>query len=279
MKNLYGIVLSIFWIALGLSGCFFGESNVHYNPSIYPASSDTTRNYGKPNTSEQAHKATMKPYKVKGKWYYPTNVALGETYDGIASWYGPKFHGKKTSNGETYSMYAHTAAHKTLPMNTIVRVTSKENGKSTIVRINDRGPFVTGRIIDLSNSAAKDIDMVGKGTARVRVEVIGFNGAISDSMPLNQETLAHSEYKVAHTEQSMQLSQFLVQIGAFRNKEGARSYQKKHANQYGYQAVIREYTFDGKTIYRVMLSGFKSEAEARDFIASERIAGAFIATD
>ncbi|WP_297814103.1 septal ring lytic transglycosylase RlpA family protein [uncultured Helicobacter sp.] len=231
------------------------------------------------NTSKQAHKATMKPYKVNGKWYYPTNVALGETYDGIASWYGPKFHGKKTSNGETYSMYAHTAAHKTLPMNTIVRVTSKENGKSTIVRINDRGPFITGRIIDLSNSAAQDIEMVGKGTARVRLEVIGFNGAISDSMPLNQETLAQSEYKIAHTQESMQLSQFLVQIGAFKNKEGAKNYQKKHANKYGYQVVIREYLLKEATIYRVMLSGFKSEAEARDFIASEKIAGAFITTD
>ncbi|TLD88238.1 septal ring lytic transglycosylase RlpA family protein [Helicobacter sp. MIT 05-5294] len=231
------------------------------------------------NNSQQAQKATMKPYKVNGKWYYPTNVALGETYDGIASWYGPKFHGKKTSNGETYSMYAHTAAHKTLPMNTIVRVTSKENGKSTIVRINDRGPFVAGRIIDLSNSAAKDIEMVGKGTARVRIEVIGFNGAISDSMPLNQETLARSEYKVAHTQQSMQLSQFLVQIGAFRKKEGAISYQKTHAKQYDYQVVIKEYMLQGSVIYRVMLSGFKSEAEARDFVASQKITGAFITTD
>ena len=77
-------------------------------------------------------------------------------------------------------------------MNTIVRVTSKENGKSTIVRINDRGPFVSGRIIDLSNSAARDIDMIAKGTANVRIEVIGFNGSISSSMPLTKEALAKS---------------------------------------------------------------------------------------
>nr|WP_275050953.1 septal ring lytic transglycosylase RlpA family protein [Helicobacter sp. MIT 05-5294] len=280
MKNFCRIPLSFaifFVVGLGWSGCSFGENNVYYNPS--PTSATSTPDYGVMNNSQQAQKATMKPYKVNGKWYYPTNVALGETYDGIASWYGPKFHGKKTSNGETYSMYAHTAAHKTLPMNTIVRVTSKENGKSTIVRINDRGPFVAGRIIDLSNSAAKDIEMVGKGTARVRIEVIGFNGAISDSMPLNQETLARSEYKVAHTQQSMQLSQFLVQIGAFRKKEGAISYQKTHAKQYDYQVVIKEYMLQGSVIYRVMLSGFKSEAEARDFVASQKITGAFITTD
>ena len=221
------------------------------------------------NNSQQSQKATMRPYQINGKWYYPTMVALGETYEGIASWYGPKFHGKKTSNGETYSMYAHTAAHKTLPMNTIVRVTSKENGKSTIVRINDRGPFISGRIIDLSNSAARDIDMLQKGTANVRIEVIGFNGAISNSIPLTKETLATSEYKVATTQTSVQLSKFLVQIGAFRNKNGAQ----------GYKAIIKEYSLNGLPIYRVMLSGFQSEAEARDFISLQKIAGAFITTE
>ncbi|MBD5165648.1 septal ring lytic transglycosylase RlpA family protein [Helicobacter sp.] len=273
MRNLSRVFLVSVAIIASFCGCS-RESNVHYNPAT-PATPD----YGVMNTSKQAHKATMKPYKVNGKWYYPTNVALGETYDGIASWYGPKFHGKKTSNGETYSMYAHTAAHKTLPMNTIVRVTNKENGKTTIVRINDRGPFVAGRIIDLSNSAAKDIDMVGKGTAPVRLEVIGFNGTISDSMPLNQETLARSEYKIAHTQQSVQLSRFLVQIGAFRNKKGAESHQGTHTNQYGYPAIIKEYTLQGMPIYRVFLSGFQSEAEAKDFIASQRITGAFITTE
>ncbi len=238
-----------------------------------------TPHYGTINSSQQAHKATMRPYQINGKWYYPTMVALGETYDGIASWYGPKFHGKKTSNGEIYSMYAHTAAHKTLPMNTIVRVTNKENGKTTIVRINDRGPFISGRIIDLSNSAARDIDMIKKGTANVRIEVIGFNGAISNSMPLTKETLAKSEYKVAFTQSQVQLSRFLVQIGAFRNKNGAQRFQQAHANSHGYKAIIKEYVLDGLPIYRVMLSGFQSEAEARDFIATQKIAGAFITTE
>nr|WP_324735768.1 septal ring lytic transglycosylase RlpA family protein [Helicobacter mesocricetorum] len=229
--------------------------------------------------SPQIQKATMRPYQINGKWYYPTTVALGESYDGIASWYGPNFHGKKTSNGETYSMYAHTAAHKTLPINTIVRVTNKENGKSTIVRINDRGPFVAGRIIDLSNSAARDIDMIKKGTARVKVEVIGFNGTISNSIPLTKTALAQSEYKVSQTQTSMQLSKFLVQIGAFRNKEGAIRFQHTHTSSNGYKAIIKEYMLDETPIYRVMLSGFQSETEARDFIASQKISGAFITTE
>lgn len=108
------------------------------------------------------HRATMRPYKIAGKWYYPTLAKVGDVQRGIASWYGPNFHSKKTSNGEIYNMYADTAAHKTLPMNTMVRVDNKENGKSVIVRINDRGPFVSGRIIDLSNKAAHAIGMVKK---------------------------------------------------------------------------------------------------------------------
>lgn len=268
----FGIFFKIFvasFILLLLAGCGSKKISIPYNGS--------TPNYGTMHNSAQVQRATMRPYQINGKWYYPTTVTLGESYDGVASWYGPKFHGKKTSNGETYNMYAHTAAHKTLPMNTIVRVTSKENGKSTIVRINDRGPFIAGRIIDLSKAAANDISMTG--LARVRVEVIGFNGAISNSLPLNQETLAQSEYKVTTTQKTMQLSQFLVQIGAFRRKEGAQTYQKSYANIQGYQTIIKEYLFEGSPIYRVMLSGFKSEAEARDFIASQKIAGAFIAAE
>lgn len=255
---------------LFLSGC--GSKEIAYNPN--------SPNYGSMNNSQQVQQATMRPYQINGKWYYPTTVALGETYDGIASWYGPKFHGKKTSNGETYSMYAHTAAHKTLPMNTIVRVTSKENGKSTIVRINDRGPFVAGRIIDLSNSAAQDIDMLAKGTARVRLEVIGFNGAISDSAGLNKETLASTEYKIqSFSQKTIELSHFMVQIGAFRNQQGAMNFSLNHQNYSGYKAVVREFDLEGAPIYRVMLSGFQSEAEARDFIAQQKITGAFIVTE
>lgn len=91
---------------------------------------------------------------------------------GVASWYGPGFHGRLTANGERYDMYAKTAAHKTLKFGTKVKVTNQNNGKSVVVRINDRGPFVGGRVIDLSKSAADAIDMVGPGTAPVTVEVI-----------------------------------------------------------------------------------------------------------
>lgn len=111
-----------------------------------------------------------KPYTIRGERYYPIDSAHGFVEEGLASWYGADFHGKKTANGEIYNMYAETAAHKILPLNSKVRVTNLENGRSMEVRINDRGPFVKGRIIDLSKTAAEKLGIIGPGTARVRVE-------------------------------------------------------------------------------------------------------------
>jgi len=119
-------------------------------------------------------KGTQKPYEVDGVRYDPLLKADGFVEMGVASWYGPGFHGKKTSNGETYNMHGMTAAHKTLPMNVFVRVVNLDNSTQTIVRVNDRGPFVAGRVIDLSQAAAKEINVVGKGTARVRIEALGY---------------------------------------------------------------------------------------------------------
>ncbi len=214
------------------------------------------------NNSASMQRATMRPYTVGGRMYYPTVVKTGNIYRGIASWYGPNFHGRRTSNGEWYDMYAMTAAHKTLPMNTIVKVTNLLNGKSAIVRINDRGPFVKNRIIDLSYAAAKKIGVVAHGTAPVRLEILGFNGKISEPSAKNE---------------SIRLGDFYVQIGSFRRKEGAKIYQNRY-NRYQnrYNTVIVRGIFRGKPIYRVWLNGFKSENEARDFIKSGNFAGAFI---
>jgi len=123
-------------------------------------------------SSSVAQRGTYKvgqPYKIEGITYTPQETfTLNET--GTASWYGPVFHGKSTANGERYDQSDRTAAHRTLQMPAIVRVTNLENGRSTVVRVNDRGPFARSRVIDLSRTAAEEIDMVGKGTARVRVE-------------------------------------------------------------------------------------------------------------
>jgi rare lipoprotein A len=112
-----------------------------------------------------------KPYQIEGAWYYP-KVDYDYSETGIASWYGPNFHGKSTANGEIFDQNALTAAHKTLPMPTIVRVTNLENGRSIEVRINDRGPFKNNRVIDLTRRGAQLLGFEGQGTARVKVQVM-----------------------------------------------------------------------------------------------------------
>jgi rare lipoprotein A len=204
--------------------------------------------------SPAMHKATMRPYEVLGKTYYPTVASVGDEFEGISSWYGPDFHEKKTSSGEIYDMFAYTAASKTLPMNTMVQVYNKDNGKSVTVRINDRGPFVDGRIIDLSNSAAKDIGMVGAGTANVKLTILGFHSKVA--------TTAEEKKEVAET------GKYYVQIGAFTNLNGAKMTKDKFNNtilEKEYKAIIKQTNNDGKLINRVWVSGFKSESEANDF--------------
>ena len=126
-----------------------------------------------------------KPYSVKGVWYYPQiDFAYDET--GVASWYGPGFNGQSTANGETYDENELTAAHKTLPMPTLVRVTNLENGRSIIVRINDRGPFANNRIIDMSRRGAQLLGFEQQGTAKVRVQVLR-----EESMQLAAQASAH----------------------------------------------------------------------------------------
>lgn len=124
-----------------------------------------------PNQQAQGNFKVGKPYTVQGTTYYPT-----ETYSyvetGIASWYGPGFHAQKTASGETYNQNDMTAAHRTLQMPSLVRVTNLDNGRSVVVRVNDRGPFARGRIIDVSAKAANLLGMVGTGTARVKLELL-----------------------------------------------------------------------------------------------------------
>lgn len=129
------------------------------------------KKYNRPESQSQGTFKVGKPYTVMGKTYYPT-----ETYDyvetGIASWYGPGFHGNKTASGEKYNQNELTAAHRTLQMPSLVRVTNLDNGRSVVVRVNDRGPFAKGRIIDVSGRAANLLGMVGTGTARVKLELL-----------------------------------------------------------------------------------------------------------
>lgn len=222
-------------------------------------------------TSAARHKATMRSYRVLGKQYHPTYVEVGQKMKGISSWYGPNFHGKYTSNGEVYDMHARTAAHKTWPMDTMVKVKNLQNGKSTIVRINDRGPFVKGRIIDCSYAAGKEIGLDRMGIAKVSIEVLGFAGKVEPAETRISRKKTQTQTRVA-------LSNFGVQVGAFRRYAGAQTFKNKYSAMYSrYNAKIKKFdNVDGAPLYRVWLMGFGSEQEARDFKNSHSLEGAFI---
>ncbi len=248
----------ILFITILIVGC--GQRPQSYDP-FEIAPNHITIN--PPIKTETMYQATMRPYMIGNIKYYPTVVNVGDKFRGVASWYGDKFHGRRTSNSEIYNMYDLTAAHKTLPMNTIVKVTNLKNGKSVIVRINDRGPFVKSRIIDLSYKAASQIDMIRDGTAKVELEVLSF------------DKTAH-KFANKHPK-SITLENFSVQIGSFSKKRGAQIYKQRYAlvdNRY--QAYIKRYNYDDKILYKVMLKGFKSELEARDFISKGLFKGSFI---
>ncbi|MGQ0527500.1 MAG: septal ring lytic transglycosylase RlpA family protein [Alphaproteobacteria bacterium] len=138
-----------------------------------------------------------RPYEVEGKWYTPQETYT-YTETGIASWYGPGFHGKRTANGEVFDMNELTAAHRTLQMPSLVRVTNLENGRSLVVRVNDRGPFKRSRVIDLSKKAAELLGITGRGTGRVRLDIMGDESRqIASAARMGQDT---SGYEVAMNE-------------------------------------------------------------------------------
>ncbi len=194
-----------------------------------------------------------KPYRVGKTWYQPVSDARGFKQKGIASWYGKKFHGRKTSSGETYNMYAMTAAHKTLPLGTYVHVKSLDNGNEVTVRINDRGPFVRGRIIDLSFSAAKKMDLITSGTARVKIVALEpDNREKKVKKPTQKETVDYHK------------GNFTFQIGAFSDKQNAYRLKDKLDQTYK-NAHGSEYDNGQEILYRVRVGKATSLAQAVEY--------------
>ena len=207
----------------------------------------------KPPTAPQGGKvrATQKPYTVLGQRYEPLKTHVGFTQEGVASWYGKDFHGKKTSNGEVYDMHAMTAAHKTLPLGVFVKVRNKENGQETVVRVNDRGPFVKNRIIDLSYTAAKKLGVDMKGTAPVRIEALGYR-------------VSGGEYSAPETYDS---GNYSVQIGSFKDQQNARRLAEEMRKLHGYSEVKTAMVSD-ELFYQVRAGRYTSLKAAED--AEER---------
>ncbi len=184
-------------------------------------------------------------YKVKGKRYCVKDVPVGYTQVGIASWYGPNFHGKKTATGEIYNMYDLTAAHKTLPLNTYVKVINLENGKSVVVRINDRGPFVKNRILDLSYAAAKKLGITKKGTALVKIIVLGkekkFNYNSNNKNFRNLKKLKFYSYKTLEKIlKKYKNKKVILAVASYKSYYYALK-KYKYLKRKGFKVFLREY--------------------------------------
>ncbi|MCF6291550.1 MAG: septal ring lytic transglycosylase RlpA family protein [Desulfobacterales bacterium] len=241
------ILLIMFFIVSLLGGC--GPKSIPPGPSKRPPSS--------------AVPGTQRPYRINGKTYYPLPSADGFTQTGIASWYGAKFHGRKTANGETYNMYGKTAAHKTLPMNTYLLVKNLRNGRETVVRVNDRGPFVRGRIIDLTKSGAQALGIIKSGTARVRIVALGEAVNYGTGKKKIKRFLPH---------QNFQRGDFYVQIGSFSQRANAVTLSNK-MSAWGRQAVIRTFDRGDRIFYRVQVRAGATLTEARHLEKSLEAAG------
>ena len=184
-----GLIKSIvlLFIAILINGCAETQFVVHGAKKLIQTQKKTEN---VPKT--QGMYKVGQPYRIENTWYYPAED-FNYIETGIASWYGPKFHGKKTANGEIYDMNMLTAAHRTLPMPSVVRVLNLQNGRSLMLRINDRGPFARGRIIDVSRRAAQLLGFHRSGTARVRVEIVADQSqrlklaALRSAIPVNDQ--------------------------------------------------------------------------------------------
>lgn len=196
---------------------------------------------------------TMRPYQIRGRWYRPVEDPDYQEV-GLASWYGDAFNGRPTATGEIFDMYGLSAAHKTLPLPGLVEVTNLSNGRSIVVRVNDRGPFVDGRIIDLSRGAADALDMRAAGVAEVRVRYIGpaprgggtgteYAAATPVAPAPRPRPAAAPPVAVAEN------GSFWVQAGAFSDVDSAR----RIADRLGATAVVQPTDSGGRLLFRVVV--------------------------
>ena len=206
-------------------------------------------------------------YDVLGKRYYVLSSSVGYVERGVASWYGPGFHKVRTSMGEIYDMYGMTAAHKTLPLPAIVRVTNLQNGRSVVVRVNDRGPFVGNRIIDLSYTAAAKLDMLHNGTAMVEVRSVDAPAPAAAAAGPGEQTTS------GVTSAAPPASPLFVQAGAFSDPANAeRLAQKLRGGGYG-KISVRDDEIAGRRMFRVRIGPVPDVAQFDHIVAALEHAG------
>jgi len=220
------------------------------------------------------------PYQINGRTYVP---AFDDAYDrtGVASWYGPGFHGRLTASGEVFDENLMTAAHTTLPIPSLVEVTNIENGRTVVVRLNDRGPFADDRIIDLSRAAATELGFIGQGLANVRVRYLGpvdgpgvsappviFTASNTGDDPIAAQVLADMRANGETTERLV-----TIQAGSFTDRDNAQALQARLEPRG--DAWIEEAIVNGQTVFRVLLGQWENRAEAEMTRTALRTDGIF----
>jgi len=211
---------------------------------------------------EPLNRAANRPYEVFGKRYVPLTSLQPFHQRGIASWYGRRFNGKPTSSGEPYDMYAMTAAHTVLPIPSYARVTNLANGRSVVVRINDRGPFHSGRIIDLSYAAAHKLGYVGAGSARVEVDSVvpGSRAETAAAQPVAAP--APAAPSVAPQAAATEPSGVYIQLGAFSARESAESFRAQVYRELDWLSDVIHVLASGG-LYKLHLGPYQSQYQAR----------------
>lgn len=273
--------------ALALAGC--GSSPVDHS-SRYSISqdrapqgnfdvsglADATPRYEAPRSA-----GNKSPYTVWGKSYRVLKSNERYVQRGTASWYGEKFHGHKTSNGETFDMYAMSAAHKNLRIPSYARVTNLDNGRSVVVRVNDRGPFHGDRLIDLSYAAAKKLDFLGSGTARVEVATINVRPDGSMTMAGRAYGDSQNQQPVA-TEVGSGNRSLFVQLGSFSQRDPAQTLLDRAKRIVGDPMRVREVVTATGRFHRVQVGPFSSEGDALEtqtFLEDRGFAESILLTD
>jgi len=222
---------------------------------------------------------TGNPYMIDGRWYTPMQFETDYDQTGVASWYGTDFHGKRTANGEHYDMHTLSAAHKTLPLPTLVRVTNLDNGRAVIVRVNDRGPFVKERLIDLSYAAARELGYDRQGTAHVRVQTL-------ESPPVDKPQALAAGAAIRAQEQAdivkinhpdaltttPHAGNLFVQLGAFSSQGNALRQQQLLLPHHP-EAHLVTVGISGRTMYRVRIGPFQQVDHIEETVLTLRQEG------
>lgn len=281
---LAGLLLALLLAACGSGPKSLGRDGAEANP---PANLGSVAD-AEPRVEPIRSGGPNRPYEVLGRNYVPMTQDRAFKERGLASWYGRKFHGRRTASGETYDMYAMTAAHPTLPIPSYARVRNPANGREVIVRINDRGPFHPGRIVDLSYTAALKLDLL-RGVAPVELERITFaeirSGAWRRGEPAPAvapapappppvldvaPVAAAPDAPPAEALRPLELAPrgFWIQLGAFRQRDGAESFQRRVADELDWLAP-RLAVFVDTPLFRLQAGPYASREEARE--GAERV--------